>query len=96
MSYKLVVFILINIIIQVYGHQLIINCINGCKNIYNHEYLCRNFIDDSYKYNNCKDDILISFNNCSNMCANYYYTYRDCIEFCNHYNIPSNCNALIK
>ena len=90
---KLSLFIIINIIVHTFSHQLIINCIDGCKKSYNPNYLCRNFIDD--KYNACYDNIMVSFNICSDMCNKYYYSYRECSDYCNNNNLPNNCYSLI-
>lgn len=45
MSKQYIILILINIIFQVNGHQLIINCINSCKQSYNITTLCSSFFN---------------------------------------------------
>ena len=89
----LTTFILFNIFVTILGHALLSNCIIGCGKSYDPKKLCINFSDD--KYSDCIMDIVRSFNNCSDMCNNFYYSYNECNEYCIRNKLINDCFKLL-
>jgi len=88
-----ILFILFNIFVTIFGHALLSNCINGCSKSYDPNKLCINFSANTHI--DCITDILDSFNICTNMCKNFYYSYNECSEYCIYNKIVNDCYKLL-